>query len=73
MERIRAYYGVPAKRGGRVRYRNLGHPVEGTITGSSQTQMWINVRLDGFAKTLPFHPTWELEYLDGTEQQGADQ
>jgi hypothetical protein len=73
MQRIRDIYRVPAKRGGRVCYRNYGHPIEGTITGSDQTRMWIRVRLDGFAMPMLFHPTWELEYLDGTEQQGTDQ
>jgi hypothetical protein len=63
MRRIREAYGVPARRGGRVRYRNFGHPVEGTITGSDRTQMWIYVRLDGHTKTQTFHPTWDLEYL----------
>lgn len=39
LEYIRRAYGVPAHRGGRVRY-----------TGDSFSQ--------------PYHPTWEIEFLD---------
>lgn len=61
---IRKYYGVPAKRGGRVRYTGEGSdkPEYGTIT--SATNGRLNIRLDRFKVSHPFHPTWELEYLE---------
>lgn len=59
---IRAYYGVPAKRRGRVRYTGGSKPVLGTITGASHDRLAI--KLDGNKHSHPFHPTWEIEYLD---------
>lgn len=63
---IRRYYGVPAKRGGRVRLgpgfvRDGGR--EGTITGAQRGTMHVRVRLDGERHARPYHPTWELDYL----------
>jgi hypothetical protein len=60
---IRKYYGVPAKRGGRVEYTGEGYPELGTIFGASGAH--LRVRLDGANRTTPFHPTWKLRYLDG--------
>lgn len=62
MERIRSYYRVPAKRGGRVEYTGEKTPREGVIT--SATNGRLNIRLDGEKHAYPFHPTWELRYLD---------
>jgi hypothetical protein len=63
-EWIREYYGVPAKRGARVKYTGVaGKPQLGSITSASGGH--INVRIDGDALPRPFHPTWEIEYLDG--------
>jgi hypothetical protein len=63
MDYVRRYYGVPARRGGRVRlgagFAKAGY--EGTITRATH---YIWVRLDGARHATPFHPTWELEYLD---------
>ena len=64
-EYVRAAYGVPAKKGGRVRYTGGQEPQEGTITGAQGGH--ISIRLDGAAHSLPFHPTWELEYLSTTQ------
>jgi hypothetical protein len=64
---IRAYYGVPAKRGGRVRLGRRFGPFagcEGVITGSERGAMRLLIRLDGQNYTGIYHPTWELEYLD---------
>ncbi len=61
MQYIRNYYGVPAKRGGRVRYTGEDKPVEGTITSANGPH--LRIRLDGTTYSLIFHPTWELEYL----------
>ncbi|PKV80879.1 hypothetical protein [Nocardia fluminea] len=61
MKYVRDYYAVPAKRGRRVRYTGEGEPRLGTIT--SARQGGLRIRLDGDKRSLPFHPTWELEYL----------
>lgn len=58
---IRDTYGVPAKRGGRVRYTGGSKPMLGTITGA--TGGHLDIRLDDVRYATPFHPTWELEYL----------
>lgn len=63
MKYIRKTYGVPAKRGARVRYTGGAHgPVEGTISASDGS--YIRVRWDGAHRTAgPYHPTWKMEYL----------
>jgi hypothetical protein len=61
MKWVRDNYGVPAKRGGRVRYTGDGKPRYGTITASRHGS--LRIRLDGDKHPMPFHPTWELEYL----------
>ncbi len=61
IEYIRRYYGVPAKRGGRVKYTGCGRDELGTITGTMGSH--LRIRLDGLKISHPFHPTWELEYL----------
>lgn len=65
MKYIRDTYGVPAKRGGRVRYNSAGGPKLGTITGT--TGPHIRILLDGDKVSMPFHPTWKLEYLEGQQ------
>jgi hypothetical protein len=62
MKRIRELYGVPAKRGGRVRFEWTRR--EGTITGSTSSGLYLRVRFDGERKSEIIHPTWDLEYLD---------
>jgi hypothetical protein len=61
MQWVRDSYGVPAKRGGRVRYTGEKVPRLGTITGTRGP--YLRIRLDGDKRSMPFHPTWELEYL----------
>lgn len=62
MKRIRDYYRVPAKRGMRVIVD--GEP--GVITGTTSGSMYIRVRFDDNPKfTVPCHPTWEVQYLNG--------
>ena len=60
MQYIRKYYGVPAKRGGRIVYTGGYLPREGTIVGSIGAH--LKLRLDGDNKASAFHPTWEIEY-----------
>lgn len=58
---IRRYYGVPAELKGRVRYTWRGSWY-GTIVGTSGAHLMI--LLDGERSPNPFHPTWELEYVE---------
>lgn len=62
---VRGYYGVPAKRGGRVEYTGEGKPELGTICSASNGR--LNIRLDGTKHAMPFHPLWELRYLNRGE------
>lgn len=67
IEWVRKRYGVPAKRGGRVEYRPERDGKEapskfGTITGAKAGRLMI--RLDGNRHSTPYHPTWQLRYLD---------
>lgn len=59
---VRRHYRVPAKRGGRVEYSGDGKPELGTITGTCGGH--LRVRLDGIKHSMPFHPTWQIRYLD---------
>lgn len=70
---IRSTYGVPAKHGGRVEYTGGPEPRRGTITGAGGSH--LNIRLDGDATARPYHPTWELRYLDEAtgDSEGAKQ
>ena len=66
MDYIRRAYGVPAKRGGRVRYYGAGIDEFGVIVSARNGR--IRVRLDrktvrGQAVVFNLHPTWALEYL----------
>ena len=58
IEYIRNYYGVPAKRGARIKHFDS----LGTITGSHG--QYIRVRFDGDKHSVPMHPTWNVQYLD---------
>lgn len=57
---VRRYYQVPAKRGGRIKFRGR----DGTIVGFRDAG--LRVRLDDDPKrVIPCHPTWRIDYLDG--------
>lgn len=66
---VRKYYGVPAKRGGRVRYMGevamgTGGPIEGRITSATAH---LHVRPDEpekWSRLIILHPTWEVDYLN---------
>lgn len=58
LEYIRKTYGVPAKRGARVR-DDMGR--EGTITGTRGP--YLEVRIDGYVFPFSYHPG-TLVYLD---------
>ncbi len=59
---VRRTYNVPAKRGGRVEYTGGRLSQFGTILSVDGPHLMI--RLDGSKHAMPFHPTWELRYLD---------
>jgi hypothetical protein len=61
MARTRKWYGVPAKRGGRIAYTGSGKRELGTICSAKNCR--LNVRLAGMKSTVILHPTWEIEYL----------
>lgn len=71
MDKIRRYYGVPAKRGARVRYTGEGpdKPEYGTITSAHGSH--LRIRLDGHKLSYIFHPTWELEYMGAIHDADA--
>ena len=62
---IRNYYGVPAKKG--VRVKAYGKP--GTITGASNAHLLI--KLDGEQRSNPYHPTHDIEYLEQAPKPGT--
>lgn len=57
-EYIRQAYSVPAAVNVRVFFRHRAQ--FGTITGADG--QYILVRFDGETRSLPCHPTWEMEY-----------
>ena len=66
MDYIRRTYGVPAKRGGRVRYTDAhGYVWNGRITGARNQYLRVLVddRVAGYRGRLLLHPTWQVEYL----------
>ena len=64
MAYIRKQYGVPAKRGARVRLAYREDDVRtGTIVKSRGR--YLRVRLDGERDARTFHPTCGVEYIDG--------
>lgn len=58
-EYIRRYYGVPAKRGGRVQ---IWTGEVGTIVSTYHSN--LTIRLDGSQYVGHYHPTFGLKYLD---------
>jgi len=61
MSWIRNAYGVPALRGGRIKYSGTRPATLGTITGAQGAL--LRIRLDGENRSRLFHPTWRLSYL----------
>jgi len=61
MERVRNYYGVPAKRGVKIIYKGDGVPKNGVIKSASSGNR-LRVLLDGYKHLVTLHPTWEIEY-----------
>lgn len=66
LEYIRKTYGVPAKRGGRIRFDDsFGTIWEGRITSAkgAYLRMAPDDRIPGSKKRLILHPVWNIEYL----------
>lgn len=59
-EYVRAYYGVPAKRGMRI----VADGKPGKIVGFDGAH--LRVRLDGETHIGNWHPTWRIEYPEAT-------
>jgi hypothetical protein len=68
LDYIARTYGVPAKRGQRVRYTGdkgpTAKPREGSITRADGA--YLRIRMDGDSFSNIYHPTWEIEYLEPT-------
>ena len=66
MEYIRKTYGVPAKRGGRIRFTDT-HKVVWNCTIKSARGAYLMVLVDdrvpGYRGRKKLHPTWHVEYL----------
>lgn len=65
-EYIRKTYGVPAKRGGRVRYTDGNGVIwNGRITSAPghYLRVLVDDRVQGYRGRLLLHPTWQIEYL----------
>ena len=56
-------YAVPIRIGGRVRYTGDRQPQDGTIVSVEGAR--LRIKLDGQAHVGLYHPTWEIEYLEG--------
>jgi len=54
---IRAYYGVPAELDREITFQGRS----ATIVGFDGSR--LRIQLDG--ETVPVHPTWQVDYLDG--------
>jgi len=66
LEYIRKRYGVPAKRGGRIKYTEpAGGVLYCTIKSSKNGRLSVLVddRVDGYRGRLILHPTWNIEYI----------
>jgi hypothetical protein len=67
---IENQYGVKVRPGQRVKY--TGDRIAGVQLGTvvSIKGAYVHIRLDGQKNAMPFHPTWELEYVpvDGGAQ-----
>ena len=63
MDYIRRTYGVPARRGGRIKFRPCqGLEKEGFVVAASG--QYIRVRFADMRRTVLLHPTWRVEYVD---------
>ncbi len=67
---VRRYYGVPARRGGRVEWVTSRGVLAGTITRATA---YVYVRFDGEKRSRPLHPMEKgLAYLAPAPRGGTD-
>ena len=59
MQWFRDHYGVPAKRGGRIRFD--GRP--GRITSGDAGHLILHLDGDPPSRRVRVHPCWRMEYL----------
>ena len=64
MEYIRKFYGVPAKRGAKVRI-HVSYDKDVTFNGTivASKGEYIKVKIPGGKKSLAYHPVDHIEYL----------
>lgn len=67
LDYIAKSYGVPAKKGQRIRFTFRGDRL-GTVLGARGSN--LKIRLDGDKHYGLYHPTWELEYLSVGQPEG---
>ena len=63
LDYIRKTYGVPAKKGGRIRCTGLAVPMEGTIRGAENGRLLVRFDWCPTGRLATLHPTWEVTYL----------
>lgn len=67
---VRRYYGVPAKRGGRVAWDRRDGTMYGTITRATN---YVYIRFDGEKHSRPLHPMEiGLRYLPTATANGEE-
>ena len=62
---IRNHYGVPARRGARIRFsgRVDSPPIEGVITSAAGATLRVHFDGEPRLRRHFLHPTWEIDYL----------
>jgi hypothetical protein len=66
MKYLRNTYGIPARRGGRVRFTDQDGVVwNGRITSTlgPYLRVLVDDRVPGYRRRLVLHPTWQVEYV----------
>lgn len=63
MKYIRDYYKVPAKRGMTI----IANGKRGVITSANGPHLMV--RIDGAKHSFPYHPTWNMEYIECRHQK----
>lgn len=64
-KRLSWQYAMPIRIGGRVRYTGNCRPQDGTIVSVEGAR--LRIKLDGQTHVGLYHPTWEIEYLEGSD------
>jgi len=68
LDYIRKAYGVPAVRGGRIKFQPCsGIAKEGFVVAARG--QYIRVRFADMRRTVLLHPTWNVEYLEPETKQ----